>query len=235
MKRGSQSRWLRGLLRWFWAGGARRLSLKDETVEVAGRGAPGRGATRSWEFRPRPVSFFEGRECFGSGGKRARAAVGLETPEVSDVTVPSPRSCRSVLSDKGCSSFQTPARGFLGIFYCFSGLYFHLFSTLFFLISLYLLAFALIFSLCGFFFFFSFLYFMVSFFFFLLFCSFWYKFSLIIRIVFLNVDICCENVPLSTACAESCNFWSAVSTQASLRMFYFPLDFLSDYSSGSGC
>ena len=99
---------------------------------MAGRGAPGRGATRSWEFRPRPVSFFEGRESFGSGGKRARATVGLETPEVSDVTVPSPRSCRSVLSDKGCSSFQTPACGFLGIFYCFSGLYFIYFHSLLF-------------------------------------------------------------------------------------------------------
>ena len=129
------------------------------------------------------------------------------------------------------SSFQTPARGFLGIFYCFSGLYFHLFSTLFFLISLYLLAFALIFFLCGFFFF----VFYGVFFFFLLFCSWWYKFSLIIRIFFLNVDICCENVPLRTACAKSCNFWFAVSTQASLRMFYFTLDFLTDYGSGDGC
>ena len=55
-----------------WAGGARRLSLKDQTLDVAGR-----GATRSWEVRPGRLSRFEGKECLRSGGKRSEGGRGV--------------------------------------------------------------------------------------------------------------------------------------------------------------
>ena len=49
----------------------------SEFTGAAGRGAPGRQVTRSWEVRPGRFSCFEGKECSHSGGKRSEGGRGV--------------------------------------------------------------------------------------------------------------------------------------------------------------